>query len=286
MPGAAGRARDSRRTCPPPARFTTWPRGAERPSARKFRQGPSDGPRGLGAPRTFSLRSSAPARAPRPLLFPSLCGADHGGRTGERDPGPVGGRPGPHGVTSPRGPLNLSPSPRGAKAKRQGRREARRLEPADSSGLDVRHPPPPAPPVGGRDPGPAGQPPENRPHLPRPPCCPAELASRVGHRRRGSACRVPPPSSCAARPRPPVRRPVRVVQRGGAKRRGAPSARLPAAPSHWRPRRPALVPPRERLGLRPAFSGPAGERLRSPPGRGLAVGVAGRRSSLFYRFFF
>ena len=146
MPGAAGRARDSSRTCPPTARFTTWPRGAERPSARKFRQGPSDGPQGLGAPRTsFSPGSSAPARAPWPLLFPSLRGADHGGRTGERDPGPVGGRPGPHGVTSPRGPLNLSPSPRGAKAKRQGRQEARRLEPADSSSLDVCHPPPPAP---------------------------------------------------------------------------------------------------------------------------------------------
>lgn len=116
---------------------------------------------------------------------------------------------------------------RRAKAKEQGRQEARR-RPGQSSGWnqqssgpDAVHLPRPSEQA---ELAPAGdtQPYQTRgnvPYLPCPPCCPTQRASRVGHRQERDY-RLPPPSGRAARTRPPLHRPVRAATCGGVRRKG------------------------------------------------------------------
>lgn len=124
----------------------------------------------------------------------------------------------------------------------------------------------------------SGHPRGNYPYLPLPPYCPAELSSRASHR-QGSDHRLPPPSGRPARTRPPARRRVRALLRGGVGRCQAgsggepPGARAGRAISladsapRWRFRACTVGPARTRrpaLGA-PAHSAPTGRKVLDMP---------------------
>ena len=107
---------------------------------------------------------------------------------------------------------STSPSPAvtlRAKAKRKANRRPGpaatgpdRRQTGGDLGPRRRHPPTPALRTAEPVLGPATHE-ETTLYLPCPPCCPAQRASSVGHR-RGSKHRLPPPSGRATKPRPPL----------------------------------------------------------------------------------